>query len=68
MPYTLVYLSIRPPVGQQRQKSCASICVSVVGREMCSVGMDIGEYLTQTDIIHPRQYPKMANYTDQLAG
>lgn len=22
----------------------------------------------QTDISHPGQYPKMANYTDQLAG
>lgn len=39
-----------------------------VGREMCSVEMAIGKCLTQTNIIHPAQYPKMANYTDQLAG
>lgn len=42
--------------------------VSAVYREMCRVGMAIGERLTQTNIIHPGQYPKMANYTDQLAG
>lgn len=66
--YTLVYLSIRPPVGQRRHKSWASIRVSVEGREMCSVEMAIGECSTHTDIIHPGQYPKMANYTDQLVG
>lgn len=65
---TTFLVSIHPPVGQQRHKTQASINVSVVGREMCSVGMAIGECLTWTNIIYPGQYPKMANYTDQLAG
>ena len=62
-----VCLSIRL-LDQQRNRGRPSICVSEVGREMHNVGMAIGDCLTQTNIIHPGQYPKMANDTDQLAG
>lgn len=54
-------------MDQQRHKGWELIPVSVVGREIYSVGMAIGEWLTQANI-HSGQYPKMANYTDQLVG
>lgn len=44
-----------------KNNSEASIHVSVAGKT-------IEERLTQTNIIHPGQYPKMANYIEQLAG
>lgn len=61
-------MTILAPVRQQRHKSWGLIRASVVGREMCSVGMAAGECSTQNDIIYPGEYPKMANYTGQLAG
>lgn len=62
------FLSVRlsPCKSAEAQRPAIDLCVCLLGREMCGGGMAIGECLTQTDISHPRQYPKMANYAAQL--